>query len=374
MDESLQRLNEQVGGGQGGAPNTGPGPGAGAPTPPPPARPEGPGSASPGEGSGPGTGNRSGESSRPGENGPTPNDGPRDGGGGPVASTNPEGGSGRGEPGTGTRTDDGRRDESGALPDPTSQGLRDTTRSDGADRSTDPWTTSPRGDQGSPDAPALRDPNENGNPSPRDGDRSSPATPREDSGSPAPSTDGGGSGDRTGGGDPPTSPGEGPGPSDSENNGRPGDHDEPSGTGTREDERNGGTSGGPPEVLRKAPPERVINDLRGFRPRSTKIGPHSFLLQREGMQHILQRHHPDYWNGSTKRNQTYFEESVGIEDIPNIVEAVLLQNKETILQEGSNGGFRVTGVVRGQEYVVGTTFGRVGMLYPKYKQRLEDLA
>lgn len=259
MDESLQRLDEQLGGGQGGSP----GPGAEAPTPP--ATPEGPGPAGPGDGSGPGSEGRGDGSSGTQAPAPTPHDStPGEGGSDPSGSTTPEGGSGRGEsdggtrgepePGTREGTDippregseggqlEGSPDRSGTQPDPTSQELREGTRDAGADRSSDPWTASPDGQSPSPEAPALRNPDEEGARPPRsdDSDNAPPSRPNEDSKSPAPSTGGdGNSGSEGGTGGPPAPPGgdgssepSGPGGSDGAGGGPPGGGGSGSGDGS----------------------------------------------------------------------------------------------------------------------------------------------
>ena len=215
MDESLQRLEDQLGGGQGALPDLGPGPGPEAPTPP--ATPEGPGTTSPGDGTGPDAEGRGDGASGTQTPAPTPHDStPGEGGSDSSGSTTPEGGSGRGEtdggsrsePGSGTQdgTDtppregseggqrEGSPDRSGTEPDPTSQGLREGTRDAGADRSGDPWTTSPDGQSPSPEAPALRNPDEEGSRTPRpdETDNTPPSRPSEDSGSLVPPSPGSG--------------------------------------------------------------------------------------------------------------------------------------------------------------------------------------
>ncbi|GDY32629.1 hypothetical protein GTS_42620 [Gandjariella thermophila] len=90
-----------------------------------------------------------------------------------------------------------------------------------------------------------------------------------------------------------------------------------------------------------------------------------FILDKRDMRHILTRHHPDYWDGSTKAQQTFFDKGTSISDVENTISQVLSQNRDTLIQQGSNGMYQIEGVVDGREYVLGINRGHVGQFYPK---------
>ncbi|WP_375755335.1 hypothetical protein [Corallococcus exercitus] len=122
----------------------------------------------------------------------------------------------------------------------------------------------------------------------------------------------------------------------------------------------GGGSG-----LKVAPPERVVNDLKDFSGKRFQAGSETFLLDKKGLQHILERHHPRYWNGTTKASQSFFGAKMGFEDVIRAIEAVLQQNRERMVGRGTRGMYQLRGTVDGVEYILGLNQGRVGQFYPR---------
>ena len=67
-----------------------------------------------------------------------------------------------------------------------------------------------------------------------------------------------------------------------------------------------------------AKPHKVINDLKGFQTKNFHFGnQQTFKLEYSGMKHILERHHPEYWNGTIKRDQTFLPKDMSINEINN---------------------------------------------------------
>jgi hypothetical protein len=55
-----------------------------------------------------------------------------------------------------------------------------------------------------------------------------------------------------------------------------------------------------------APEEQVINGLKTeFKPIDYQFGKNTIKLSKAGMKHILERHHPEFWNGSIKKTGYY---------------------------------------------------------------------
>ncbi|MEV5509361.1 DUF6531 domain-containing protein [Streptomyces orinoci] len=104
--------------------------------------------------------------------------------------------------------------------------------------------------------------------------------------------------------------------------------------------------------------------LRGWRNQELQMGPHSVLLDKKGMKHFLDRHHPTYWDGSVKASQTFFDRTMTVEDLKNAVREVLKQNREEIVRRGVRGMYQVEGEVDGVRYTLGINKGRIGQFYP----------
>lgn len=82
------------------------------------------------------------------------------------------------------------------------------------------------------------------------------------------------------------------------------------------------------------------------------------------MEHILTRQHPDYWDGSVKAQQTFFDRGMSVDDVQGAIRGVMQQNRGTLIQNGTTGMYQVRGTVNGAEYVLGVNNGRVGQFYP----------
>ena len=78
--------------------------------------------------------------------------------------------------------------------------------------------------------------------------------------------------------------------------------------------------------------------LKDWTSQRFQFGDSQFLLDKKGMSHILQRHHPDYWDGSTKATQSFFDKSMSIGDVEGAVGAVMRQNHDELIRIGSGNG------------------------------------
>jgi hypothetical protein len=113
----------------------------------------------------------------------------------------------------------------------------------------------------------------------------------------------------------------------------------------------------------KAPPHAVVNALSDFQSVQMKFGSNTFLIDKSGMKHILQRHHPNYWDGSVKTQQSFFDSSMSIDDITSAIKSVMSQNRDVLTSKGTKGMYQITGTYNGKDYVLGLNNGRVGQFY-----------
>ncbi|MCX2828506.1 MULTISPECIES: hypothetical protein [Bacillus] len=89
------------------------------------------------------------------------------------------------------------------------------------------------------------------------------------------------------------------------------------------------------------------------------------MFDKKGMKHVLERHHPDYWDGSVKKEQSFLNKDLSISDIQNIAGEIISKNRDIIISKGTKGMYQIEGKVDGITYIVGFKNGRIGQLYPK---------
>ncbi len=118
------------------------------------------------------------------------------------------------------------------------------------------------------------------------------------------------------------------------------------------------------EGMVKAEPSKVVNVLANFQSKKFVVGNQTFLLDKRGMKHILERHHPEYWDGSIKAKQTFLRKDMSIDEIVNAIETIIMQNRDTLLKNGTTFSYQIKGTYNGIEYIVGFNRGRVGQFYP----------
>ena len=113
-----------------------------------------------------------------------------------------------------------------------------------------------------------------------------------------------------------------------------------------------------------AQPEKVINDLKNFSGKDYHIGNQTFKLDKSGMKHILERHHPEYWDGSVKSQQSFFDKKMSISDISDAIDSVMKQNRNVLESRGSLRMYQIKGIHNGTEFTLGLNKGRIGQFYP----------
>ncbi|MFG2920541.1 polymorphic toxin-type HINT domain-containing protein [Streptomyces sp. NPDC048305] len=108
-----------------------------------------------------------------------------------------------------------------------------------------------------------------------------------------------------------------------------------------------------------------LPELRNWQSQRFQFGNQSLLLDKKGMEHILTRHHPKYWDGSVKKTQSFFDPKMSIEDVQDAIGQVMRQNRDKLAQRGGQGMYQIRGTVNGVDYVLGMNRGRVGQFYPE---------
>ncbi|MEU3464449.1 polymorphic toxin-type HINT domain-containing protein [Streptomyces sp. NPDC006733] len=104
--------------------------------------------------------------------------------------------------------------------------------------------------------------------------------------------------------------------------------------------------------------------LRNWNSQRFQFGHENFLLDKKGLEHILVRHHPKYWDGSVKKNQTFFDPSMSVSDVQDAIGEVMRQNRGELIQRGHRGMYQIHGSFNGTNYTLGMNRGRVGQFFP----------
>ncbi|HEX4724173.1 MAG TPA: RHS repeat-associated core domain-containing protein [Pseudonocardiaceae bacterium] len=117
-----------------------------------------------------------------------------------------------------------------------------------------------------------------------------------------------------------------------------------------------------PLGLMKCDTANALNDWQSQR---YQFGNQQLLLDKSDMAHILERHSPEFWDGSVKPTQTFFDQGTSIGSIQDNISSVLGQNRDAIISNPSNSVYQVTGTVNGRDYVLGINRGHVAQFYPR---------
>ena len=119
--------------------------------------------------------------------------------------------------------------------------------------------------------------------------------------------------------------------------------------------------GGPmPKPLPAGVSEQAIqNALKGWRTANIQVGNRTIRLSRDRMGHFLQRHHPEFWDGSTATNQSFLPETWTIQDVEDSVRHLVAESRASILEHADSSRMQFEGSMNGRPYVLTIEDGQV---------------
>lgn len=98
-------------------------------------------------------------------------------------------------------------------------------------------------------------------------------------------------------------------------------------------------------------------------------------LQQRDLVHILERHHPRYFDASQcKRHNTLLPASMGVGDVVALARALVVNHQDAISKSAQAGSFsyhRIRGTYQGISYVMGLRHWEIVQLYPVQGQEAE---
>ncbi|MFJ3406760.1 polymorphic toxin-type HINT domain-containing protein [Promicromonospora sp. NPDC090134] len=110
--------------------------------------------------------------------------------------------------------------------------------------------------------------------------------------------------------------------------------------------------------------------LKNWKPKSFRYGDTTLVLQRGGMQHILERHHPTYFDPEQARQKNdFFRESRTVDDIVGLIDQVVRQRTDELAAiarrsnpEQQRGEVEAT--IDGVTYLLAVRQGGIRSFYP----------
>ena len=98
---------------------------------------------------------------------------------------------------------------------------------------------------------------------------------------------------------------------------------------------------------KKVSASRLESALRNFKEETIAVGNQSVRLTKERMGHFLERHHPDYWNGTFQKSQSFFENRPSLVQIKETVAKIVNKYPEKFLDQ--KGLLKKKGVIKNAE-------------------------
>ena len=86
-----------------------------------------------------------------------------------------------------------------------------------------------------------------------------------------------------------------------------------------------------------------IPALENWSSQRFRFGNETFLLDKKRLEHILTRHHPKMWDGSSKAAQSFFDPRMSVADVQDAIGQVMRQNRDALIARGANGTYQISG-------------------------------
>lgn len=66
-----------------------------------------------------------------------------------------------------------------------------------------------------------------------------------------------------------------------------------------------------------------------------------------------------------KRAKHFLIKNLSVNDVANIIQSVMKQNRATLINRGTTSSYQISGTVNGIEHVIGLHKEKIGQLYSK---------
>jgi RHS repeat-associated protein len=118
-------------------------------------------------------------------------------------------------------------------------------------------------------------------------------------------------------------------------------------------------------VTSKVDPSKVRNALGAYKGRTWQVGGVKFRLTKERMKHILERHHPEFFDvRKAKGKNSSLPSSWSLQDVESAVLAGINQHRGAMIKAGSGATKQFEVHYLGRRFMMGVNRGRIGQFYP----------
>jgi len=91
-----------------------------------------------------------------------------------------------------------------------------------------------------------------------------------------------------------------------------------------------------------------------------------YQINRDVVEHILQRHSREFWEGSVKAEQSFLPAGFGADELVDVIRDVLRKNEAEVARIGAGYGALPLTQSHGLTWQLGLNGGHVGQLYPRF--------
>ena len=118
-------------------------------------------------------------------------------------------------------------------------------------------------------------------------------------------------------------------------------------------------------VTSKVDPRKVVNALSSYKGRTWQVGGQQFRLTKERMKHILERHHPDFFDlRKKKKKNTSLPADWSLQDIETAILVGINQHRSALIKAGGNAMGSFEFGYKGRRFKMGINKGRIGQFTP----------
>ncbi len=112
--------------------------------------------------------------------------------------------------------------------------------------------------------------------------------------------------------------------------------------------------------------QNLWNVIKSYKSKTIKYGNNEFKLDKKSFQHIFERHHPNFWEGSISAQQSFLPKNWGVKEVEEAILEVMNQNRALLIGKKSNKGmFQIEETLANINITMGFKDGRIGQFYTR---------
>ena len=118
--------------------------------------------------------------------------------------------------------------------------------------------------------------------------------------------------------------------------------------------------------FKPAKPQKILTALKDFQSKRFSVDQRIFLLAKEDLKHMLERHHPRFWEGSLKRNQSFYPKNISVDELMDVIDQGIKHNRDKLATLVTRGG-QIEVKIGDILWTIGVNRGgHIRQLFPEY--------